>query len=785
MRRDVPRVLTRTTTLIMKSLPKQHLFACFLAICATLSPSRADEVALDSLDLTRISNGWGQAQAGKEVAGAPITMRGKVFARGVGVHAPSSVSVDLQKRASRFRATVGIQDGQAGTVEFLVYGDGKVLHQTGAVRGGDKPREVDVDVTGIKRMKLEVSACGTMDYDHANWADATIMYTGAPPRFIDTSVNSPALYPPEDKLTASPGDTSYFVDPASGSDTAAGTTKDKAWKSIARVNAIKLAPGDKVEIAPGEHDASLKPVAAGTAEKPVVIDLLPGTHAFGSEDAFRRPYHVSNSADNPAHPLPIGIMIENARHLHIRGGGADGKGKTKVVLAGPERMTYFINDHAADIAFSGLTFDLKRPTVSEFRVIEKSDNSVVVQVEAASTFAIREGKFAWTGDVGTRGLMVQQAIPADGRCWRMGGWDPFTSATAEDLGGGKVRLAYAKGTCGMEKDRQFQFRATFRDVVTAHNTRCKNISFRDCDIHAMTGMGIVSQFTDGLTFERVRVAPEAGTLRTCPAWADMFHFSGCRGRILVSDCVFSGSQDDPINVHGTHLRITGKPADNQLLLRFMHPQTYGFAAFQPGDEVAVVSHANLRELPGNPRRKVAAIAPNPADPTGHEWLLTLDGPAPAFAANDVVDNLTWYPDVTIRNCKVDMDSCRGFLLTTRGKVLVEGCTFHRCTMAGILIEDDAEGWFESGPINDMTLSGNRFIGCNVEINPQSKSTNPEEPVHENIRITGNYFDGAGISAHHTRGLTITGNRSRGGKIPLNLAPTCTRVEARDNDLKGE
>ncbi len=593
------------------------------------------------------------------------------------------------------------------------------------------------------------------------------------------------LYPPQDRLAASPGNTTYYVNPAAGDDTKSGTAADKAWKSLAKVNSLKLAPGDKVLIAPGRHEASLKPSGAGTAEKPVTVRFLPGVHAFGSEHAFRRPYFVSNSSDNPKHPLPIGIMIEQARHLHIQGGGVAGAGKTTVLLAGPERMTYFINDHAEDIAFSGLAFDLKRPTVSEYRVLEVAENSVVIQVAEGSTYQIKDGRFDWTGDIGGGWTMVQQAIPADGRAWRMGRWDPFSPAKAEDLGAAKVRLTYAKGNMGMIRGRQFQFRPINRDVVTAHNTRSRNISFRDCAFHAMTGMGVISQFTDGVTFKRVRVAPPAGTLRTCPAWADMLHFSGCRGRILIDECVFSGSQDDPVNVHGTHLRIIGKPAENQLLLRFMQPQTYGFAAFQPGDEVAVIGHPTLRELPDNPRRKVTAIAPNPADPSGREWLLTLDGPAPAFAANDVVDNLSWYPDVTIRNCKVDMDSCRGFLLTTRGKVLVEGCTLHRCAMAGVLIENDAEGWFESGPVRDMTLRDNRFIGCGIDINPQSKSANPDEPVHENIRITGNFFDGAGVSAHHVRGLAITGNRSPSGSIPLKLAPTCTRVEARDNDRKAD
>jgi hypothetical protein len=272
-------------------------------------------------------------------------------------------------------------------------------------------------------------------------------------------------------------------------------------------------------------------------------------------------------------------------------------------------------------------------------------------------------------------------------------------------------------------------------------------------------MGIISQSCENLAFQKVNIVPPPGTIRTCPCWADALHFSGCKGRITVEDCRFSGLQDDAINVHGTHLRIIGKISENQLHLRFMHPQTYGFAAFAPGDEVAVMSRANLRELPGNPRRKVVAIEPKAGDSSGKEWLLTLDGPAPAFGPNDVIDNVTCYPDLVAKNNHVEMASCRGFLITTRGKVSVEGNTFHRCAMPGILVEDDANGWFESGPIRDLTIRGNRFIACGIKIEPQTSAH--ELPVHENIRILSNEFDGGSISVSGTRGLTLRGNRFAG------------------------
>lgn len=590
------------------------------------------------------------------------------------------------------------------------------------------------------------------------------------------SPSSAESYPAAERLVPSPGDTAYFVDPVRGSDANRGTEAGKAWKSIGRVNKVQLAPGDRVLIASGVHEETLRPSGAGTAEKPIIIEFAPGRHEFGAEAALRQIYYISNSCDAPQTPKPIGILMENVRHFQIRGGGVEGKGKTDLVMLG--RMIEIVNDHAEDITYNGFTMDLKRSSVSEFRVLEAEKGRAVIQVAEGSDYAVEGGRFRWTGDWGPNQCLAQEAIPEEGRCWRRGaprGWSHQgqSAAGARDLGGRKVELIYEKGDCDLTAGHQYQFRATTRDSVGVHNTRSRDIIFRDCDFYCLTNMGFVSQFTENLTFKRVNVAPPRGTIRTCAAWADAFHFSNCKGEILVEGCRLSGLQDDPINCHGTHLRIVGQASGNQLLLRFMHPQTYGFAAYTAGDEVAVICHSTLREYPGNPRRKVTAVEMKSAK----EWLITLDGPAPQYQANDVIDNITWYPNLTARNNQISLDPVRGFLITTRGRALVEGNTFLRCAMAGILCEDDAEGWFESGAIRDLTIRNNRFVRCGISINPMSKSKDPGEPVHENIRIENNQFEeGGGISAHHVRGLAITGNQTTGDELPVSLAPTCTGVK---------
>lgn len=563
----------------------------------------------------------------------------------------------------------------------------------------------------------------------------------------------------------------WFIDPIGGNDSLSGTTPEAAWKSITKINDLKLKPGATVIIGAGQHDGSLRPKAKGTTEKPVHILFGEGIHYFPKETAAQKAYFISNSCAAPEDPMPIGILVEDCEHLLIEGGGLKGDEQTTLMMQG--RMVHFINDHSHHIRYESLTFDLERPTVSEFLVTTKEEGRATIQIAEGSTYKVENDTFTWTGDIGRDGVqvMMQRAIPAEGRSQRVSTkWTPFDKATKiKDLGENRVRLYFEDGFT-LTPGHQYQFRKLFRDIVGGHNTRSSNITMVDCEFNALAGMGIISQFTENLTFKDVRVVPPKNTIRTCPAWADVLHFSGCAGQILVEDCVFSGTQDDPINVHGTHLRIVKQTAENQLMLRFAHHQTYGFAAFQPGDAIAIVNAKTLQEYPSNPICYVEEVERL----SDTNWLITLDGPVPHFEDNDAIDNLTWYPAVTIRNCYVDMNSCRGFLLTTRRKVIVEGNTLHRCRMPGILIEGDASGWHESGPIRDMTIQNNTFIGQGIDINPRVEKG--DAPYHKNIRILNNTFkEGAGIKAHHTQELFIKGNTTDGDKLPINIAPNCGDV----------
>jgi alpha-galactosidase len=142
----------------------------------------AQIVWLDQLDLSVATQGYGMAKGNKSIDDKALTIAGKIFARGFGTHAESSLLVQLDGKATVFTAQVGIDDEVAGhepAVEFIVIGDGKNLWSSGVMRLGDTARPCSVQLAGVHKLELVVNDGGNGNYyDHADWVDAKFETTG-------------------------------------------------------------------------------------------------------------------------------------------------------------------------------------------------------------------------------------------------------------------------------------------------------------------------------------------------------------------------------------------------------------------------------------------------------------------------------------------------------------------------------------------------------------------------------------------------------------------------------
>jgi hypothetical protein len=146
-------------------------------------PAPTGDAQVSDLPFLSETNGFGPVERDRSngEAGAgdghPITLRGTVFPKGVGMHAPAEVTVWLGGGCSSLAAQVGIDDEvtSSGSVDFQVLGDGRALASSGVVRSADPARPVTADVSGVRILTLRATDGGDgKNFDHADWADAVV-----------------------------------------------------------------------------------------------------------------------------------------------------------------------------------------------------------------------------------------------------------------------------------------------------------------------------------------------------------------------------------------------------------------------------------------------------------------------------------------------------------------------------------------------------------------------------------------------------------------------------------
>lgn len=196
-------------------------FAAFF-VFVMLPPAHAAEtriVWLDDLDLSPIRQGWGEPEARKSVVGRTLEMSGKAYERGVGSHAPGVIYVELDGKAERFQAIVGVDDEtqKRGSITIKIYDDTKKLFESGVIRGGHPPVELDLDISGAKRLILLMGDGGDeRSYDHVDWAEARFIVSGADPKIVERPHEEKIIRtPPPPKEPRINGTRVYGVRPAS------------------------------------------------------------------------------------------------------------------------------------------------------------------------------------------------------------------------------------------------------------------------------------------------------------------------------------------------------------------------------------------------------------------------------------------------------------------------------------------------------------------------------------------------------------------------------------------
>lgn len=469
------------------------------------------------------------------------------------------------------------------------------------------------------------------------------------------------------------------------------------------------------------------------------------------DDSFElKGYFCSNTAkkhENPDGLRRTAIFLKDKKNVIVDGNGAT------VLVHG--KMTPFLFDRCENITVKNLTVDYACPTMAEFTVLSNDKGECVIKINPDCLFRIEDNELIWQGENGADGKLYWEDSYIGNRR-HIKYYDPVnekvTGINRNDFAFEKIdrideytlKVSFKNKGLDLPSGCVVQTRNIVRDQTGALFQRCRNLVFDSLRIMFMHGLGMVCQFCDTVTYRNCDFTPKEG--RKVASTADFFQFSGCKGKLSVVNCKALGAQDDYINVHGTHLQIVDTDEKNRLMtVRFMHNESWGFQAFEAGDELEFIRWDTLIPYANTTVESYEKL--NDTD-----ILLKLRGDIPQgiVLGKDVVENATWTPDLHVSGCDFGVTAGRGILCTTRGEVIIENNRFYHLWGPALLIEDDCNFWFESGYTKQIIFRNNSVIGCDygatwekspvIRYTPKVMNENSADFVHGKLVLTGNTFE---------------------------------------------
>jgi len=484
-----------------------------------------------------------------------------------------------------------------------------------------------------------------------------------------------------------------------------------------------------------------KALAEVTGSQPKKLIFTRGVYHFYPEHSERRNYYESNTTDE--NPRMCAFVFEGVENLVI-----DGNGST---LLFHEQMQPFTFDSCKNIVLKDLKIDWPEPLIAQAEVLEVNDEYIDIAINLReSPYRVEEGKITFnqgrwgrnpwksTMEFDREGHFV---VPKTGDWGCLGrGWKGYL---AENTIPGVLRLHFPF----LRKPAVGNF-LVMRHAERIHSgifiQNSKNITIQNLNLYHATGLGILAQFSEDLTFDGYRAIPNKYKKRYFGGGDDGLQVSNCKGLITVKNCEFAGLMDDPINVHGTSVRIEEIISDKQLKCKFMHHQSVGLNWGHPGDKISFIENDKMNSLGLGELESFKPI-------DKEYFILTFKSPVPQdLKPEDALENLTWSPDLHVTDSHFKSCRARGLLVSTPGKVIIENNIFESSGSA-ILIAGDANGWFESGAVTDVLIRNNDFTEfCNtssyqfcegiISVYPIIPKLDTNTPAfHKNIRIENNRF----------------------------------------------
>lgn len=434
--------------------------------------------------------------------------------------------------------------------------------------------------------------------------------------------------------------------------------------------------------------------------KPLKIVFKEGVYDFYPEKAFQKYLKISNN-DNGIRK--IAFYLNEHKNVEIDGGGA-----TFMFHGG---IIPFVLEDGENYKLHSFNINWDKPFTFEGTVIanSKADMTFDIQVSPNNSYEIAHEKLYFKGYDWK--LSLGENIVFDTATKRPHyytskyeyAWKKFP-LKAKELRPGVIRFSNLKakevppiGSVYIDKGPHGENRLfpAFRIA------NMKDIKFSNINVYHCGAMALIAEKSENISLYKFNVLLPPNATQLISASADATHFINCKGLINFEDCRFENMLDDATNVHGTYMSVTKQLAPNKFGISFMHFQQNGFDFASAGDSVRFVSRQNLLPIASAKVKAIDLVNEN-------YYIITLEKPLSKELEKDAaIENISWSASVTMKNCSVQQNRARGILISTLGDVLIEN-NYFSSMMAGIRICGDANFWFESGPVNKVTIKNNTF-----------------------------------------------------------------------------
>lgn len=477
-------------------------------------------------------------------------------------------------------------------------------------------------------------------------------------------------------------------------------------------------------------------------KKEIVLRFDKGTYNFRLEEAPEIECFISNHDQQPLRKTVF--HLNHYENLTIDGGGA------QFLFQGA--LLPIVLNYCENVTLKNFSIDFVDPQIEQVEIIKSDTTGIRFKL---SPFSRNTKDYQW--------LFTEQGyFETQGENWRSHfawgiGFDKETHHILHNTGDLGINLL----NCRQEGEYFYapnwkDLRLKTGNIVVMRNyhrpcpgiflNESKNTKLQNVTVNYAWGMGLIAQRCTDIILHGFNVYPSNG--RYFSTQADATHFSQCRGKIISRKGIYEGMMDDAINVHGVYLRILQRKDDYTAICAFMHSQAYGFNWGNTGDSIRFINSTTLDSVQTN---VITAIRPQDAVTLQgmKSFLISFRDPIPAEA--DCIENLKWTPSIVFSGNTIRNNRARGALFSSPRYTLCEKNLFDHTSGSAILLSGDANGWYESGPVNNIVIRRNRFINAltsRYQFTNAVISIYPEIPelknqrnyYHNRISIENNLFD---------------------------------------------